>query len=754
MFQPNSVIAGRYQVIRLVGQGGMSNLYLCHDRKYNNAIVVIKEMTAAYSDPKEQQMAVELFHREAKLLASLNHRHIPKVYDYFQFAGKYYLSMEFIDGEDLAQKLEASKGPLPENQVLEWGEQMSTVLFYLHKHDPPIVFRDVKPSNIMLTDQGVKLIDFGIARHFDQAKKGDTMRIGSPGYAPPEQYAAQTDPRSDIYALGVTLHHALTGRDPTATQTPFLVPPARNLNPALSEATAAMLARATQLSPEDRYQNILEMKNDIKQILQRGKQSTRVVGAPPPPPGPAVAQALTPGAVPPAAAVAPAVAAVAAVAAAAAAQGATGPAGQAATPAAGQPASNAAAPGGVAPNVATPAKKRRGPGKGILLVALVLLLMGGGLFAAGPTGRQKVMDTLKSWVSSIPRGGGDSSPEDSMRKILLGGDPSALLPLLTNGGLDKLSEDKKALYRLNLLVANIQDPAAPARIVHLFYPADLVGTPAEEGLFRGAARATAAANSSGGVDKKLLIVLPRTFEAGQLDDAIAELTSEKEPEGGQRFLVVDPASESAALGPEQKSLPVFVLGQAEGTAGLSKLEEGKGLDAVFSLDKLEPAKLLWAAAGEPPTGSKAEKVEFNDTSEGMNRLLQRAAAEQATVVVEAGRVAKLQGLAAEGRLLLLGVGADSLPELPPGVKAEAVVLGSPLRETLAGSNSFVFSPSDGLDLAQARVFDAVLLTGLWDKGYSGITVTRAPDGKDSPGLTVRYRWTASGWVPALERDVK
>ena len=203
MFQPNAVIAGRYQVVRLVGQGGMSNLYLAYDRKYSNASVVVKEMTASYSDPKEQQMAVDLFHREAKLLASLNHRHIPKVFDYFQFAGKYYLSMEYIDGVDLAVKLEEQNGPLPEKQVLEWGEQIATVLFYLHKHEPPIVFRDVKPSNIMISSQGVKLIDFGIARHFDQAKKGDTMRIGSPGYAPPEQYAAQTDPRSDIYAFSM-----------------------------------------------------------------------------------------------------------------------------------------------------------------------------------------------------------------------------------------------------------------------------------------------------------------------------------------------------------------------------------------------------------------------------------------------------------------------------------------------------------------------------------------------------------------------
>ncbi|MCA9797294.1 MAG: serine/threonine protein kinase, partial [Candidatus Eremiobacteraeota bacterium] len=281
MFAPQTIIASRYEVIRLIGQGGMSNLYLCRDRKYNNAIVVIKEMTASYSDPNEQQMAVNLFHREAKLLASLNHRHIPKVFDYFQFQGKYYLSMEFVDGDDLGKQLSERPGPMGEREVAELGSQMATVLYYLHVHKPPIVFRDVKPSNIMMTKDGVKLIDFGIARHFDVSKKGDTMRIGSPGYAPPEQYSGQTDPRSDIYALGVTLHHALTGRDPTTTQTPFILPPPRDLNPKISQRMADIITRATRLDPSDRYQNMLEMKRDLKTVLTGQTGGTRVVAGPP-----------------------------------------------------------------------------------------------------------------------------------------------------------------------------------------------------------------------------------------------------------------------------------------------------------------------------------------------------------------------------------------------------------------------------------------------------------------------------------------
>lgn len=749
MFQPNSVIAGRYQVIRLVGQGGMSNLYLAYDRKYNNAIVVVKEMTAAYSDPKEQQMAVELFHREAKLLASLNHRHIPKVYDYFQFAGKYYLSMEFIDGEDLAQKLEKTKGPLPEAQVLEWGEQIATVLFYLHKHDPPIVFRDVKPSNIMLCEQGVKLIDFGIARHFDKNKKGDTMRIGSPGYAPPEQYSQQTDPRSDIYALGVTLHHALTGRDPTATQTPFLVPPARNLNPALSEATAAMLARATQLSPEDRYQNILDMKNDIKQILSRGKQGTRVVHGPPaPPPGPAVA---------PAAGIA-----VGAAGAAASPAATPAPPGPAATPSAAPPAAvstagtPAAPPASGAPAAgtapaATPARKRRRL-KPLLLAASVLLLVTGGLFLAGPEGRQAAGEKLKSFFASLPRGGSpESAIADALQNAVKTGNPQSLLSLFSDGQLANLSQDKQALYRLNLLAAGVAGPDSPATIVHLLYPEGLEQDGQADGLYRVAARAVAAINGGGGIEKSLLVVLPRAYRAGALDAALSRLSRDATATSGQPVVILDPASEAAGLSPQNKALQPFVLAPSDpgGLPWLATLPAGQENRSLFDLASAsgELGKVLWAATGEPPAG-KVEKVEFVDSADSLNRLLQRSQTEQATVVVEAARLKDLQGLSEEGRLLLLAIGPDSLPDLPPGRKAQALVLGSPLRP-VAGARGTAF-PSGELKPAEARLLDGLHLATIpAEQSYSGLTVSKSSKAKDQPGVPVLYRWTASGWVPDL-----
>ena len=268
MLPPGQRIGNRYQIERMFGQGGMSNLYLARDLSQGGAIRVIKEMTARYNDPNEQKMAEELFKREAQLLATLSHPNIPKVFDQFTFGGLYYLSMEYVQGEDLGKILANRNGPLPEKDVANWGAQMATVLYYLHRQNPPIVFRDVKPSNMMISGSQVKLIDFGIARTFTSAKKGDTMRIGSPGYAPPEQYSGQTDPRSDIYALGVTLHHAVTGRDPTATQTPFLLPPARSLNPSVSPEMAAIIERATQLEPEKRYPSMIEMKRDLQVVLR------------------------------------------------------------------------------------------------------------------------------------------------------------------------------------------------------------------------------------------------------------------------------------------------------------------------------------------------------------------------------------------------------------------------------------------------------------------------------------------------------
>ncbi len=272
MLSPGAIIGTRYKVIRLLGQGGMSNIYICEELTSSGVpsgqIWAVKEFTATYADPQEQRAALANFEREAYLLRQLSHPNLPKIREYFQYQGKYYLAMEYLQGSDLGKILE-QRGSLPELEVADLGLQMTTVLYYLHCQKPtPIIFRDVKPSNIIVCNGKIKLIDFGIARLFKPGKRGDTMRIGSPGYAPPEQYQGQTDLRSDIYALGITLHQCLTGQDPTLSPNPFVVTPVLTLNPQVSPDLAAIIQKAIELIPEKRYQSMLEMKEDLRRFLK------------------------------------------------------------------------------------------------------------------------------------------------------------------------------------------------------------------------------------------------------------------------------------------------------------------------------------------------------------------------------------------------------------------------------------------------------------------------------------------------------
>lgn len=278
MLSPGAIIGTCYKVNRLLGQGGMSNIYICEEQTPSGSpsgqVWAVKEFTATYADPREQQAALANFQREAYLLGQLSHPNLPKIRDYFQFQGKYYLAMEYLQGSDLGKILER-EGSLPELKVANLGLQMTTVLYYLHCQKPtPIIFRDVKPSNIILCGDKIKLIDFGIARLFTPGKRGDTMRIGSPGYAPPEQYAGQTDLRSDIYALGMTLHQCLTGQDPTLSPNPFVVVPVLSLKPQASPELAAIIQKAIELVPEKRYQSMLEMKEDLRRFLKVGRSSS------------------------------------------------------------------------------------------------------------------------------------------------------------------------------------------------------------------------------------------------------------------------------------------------------------------------------------------------------------------------------------------------------------------------------------------------------------------------------------------------
>jgi serine/threonine protein kinase len=276
-----AVLQHRYEIIKVLGVGGMGAVYLTRDLRFSGVTrtCAIKEMISTTPDPHVRRLAVQSFEREANLLVQLNHPGIPTISDFFSESVRSYLVMEFVDGEDLESVLESTEGMLKEEAVLDWAIQVCDVLVYLHTQKPPIVFRDLKPSNIMLrkTENKIALIDFGIAKAFESGQKG-TM-IGTEGYSPPEQYKGIADPRGDIYALGATLHHLLTKRDPRL-EPPFTFheEPPRLLNPALAQATNDVIMKALEYDVDKRYQSALEMKRAFEAAL-RGDAAGRPTSA-------------------------------------------------------------------------------------------------------------------------------------------------------------------------------------------------------------------------------------------------------------------------------------------------------------------------------------------------------------------------------------------------------------------------------------------------------------------------------------------
>ena len=248
-----TLLASRYQLMSRIGQGGMGAVYKATDTRFNNRPIAIKEMSSAGLPPARLQEAETAFEREAHLLADLLHPNLPRIYDSFTENERSYLVMDFIEGETIEEYLEhIGGGPLPLETVLKWAEQLCDVLNYLHTHQPPIIFRDLKPANVMISENGhIYLIDFGIARIFKPGKQHDTVALGSPGYAAPEQYGkAQSTPRSDIYSLGALLHHLLTGVDPS--EQPFFFRPASQLNPAVDPDLEALLQQMLEMDAEKR----------------------------------------------------------------------------------------------------------------------------------------------------------------------------------------------------------------------------------------------------------------------------------------------------------------------------------------------------------------------------------------------------------------------------------------------------------------------------------------------------------------------
>lgn len=269
----HTLLKQRYEILEKVGQGGFGAVYKAKDLLFSSALRAIKEMDDHQLSPQERQEAIAAFRREAHMLARLMHPNLPRIYDHFEEQQRWYLVMDYVDGRTLDHVLSKSpEGKLPVEQVVQYALQLCKVLHYLHTQTPPIIFRDLKPTNILVTDEDhVYLIDFGIARLFKPGKEKDTVALGSPGYAAPEQFGkAQTTAQADIYSLGATLHHLLSGRDPS--ETPFIFPllqlEARN---SMTEALADLVRQMVAIEKEKRPANVQEVQQ-VLTTLQQAKQ--------------------------------------------------------------------------------------------------------------------------------------------------------------------------------------------------------------------------------------------------------------------------------------------------------------------------------------------------------------------------------------------------------------------------------------------------------------------------------------------------
>lgn len=282
---PGVVVEGRqarYEVLSTVGRGGMGVVYRAR-RSSDGAIIALKEMRPADASKLENEdEARSLFAQEAELLLQLSHPNIVAAYEVFEWEGRPYFIMEFVTGPTLEKKLRDANAPAFEQDAVRWAIEMARVLHYLHSQNPPIIYRDLKPANVILTPEGViKFIDFGVARTYKARKAKDTVAIGTYGYAPREQYGnRQTDARSDVYTLGATLYHLLTNLGPVPLRTPE-AGSIQQHNPSVSPATEQVVIKAMQQEPDQRYATAREMEIALERCLQRAAPPPQ---APPPPP--------------------------------------------------------------------------------------------------------------------------------------------------------------------------------------------------------------------------------------------------------------------------------------------------------------------------------------------------------------------------------------------------------------------------------------------------------------------------------------
>jgi serine/threonine-protein kinase len=282
-----TILNGRYEIVRKIGGGGMGAVYLASDNNLGGVLRAVKEMVQSHIEEEQQEKAINDFKRESMILSTLDHASIPTIYDYFYDAdeGRFYLVMKYISGGDLSSRIRsAPEGKIDEKSVVQWAIQITDVLDYLHNQPSTIVYRDLKPSNIMIDGNSgrIMLIDFGIARSISQKEEKGVTAVGTMGYAPPELFSGNVEPRSDVYSLGSTMFHLLTGADPQSN--PLLIfdfqknPRPRQINSQLSDQIERIIMRAVEYSADARFASAGEMKTVLEDHLANLKSGNVTYG--------------------------------------------------------------------------------------------------------------------------------------------------------------------------------------------------------------------------------------------------------------------------------------------------------------------------------------------------------------------------------------------------------------------------------------------------------------------------------------------
>jgi eukaryotic-like serine/threonine-protein kinase len=282
-----TILNGRYEIVRKIGGGGMGAVYLASDNNLGGVLRAVKEMVQSHIEEEQQEKAINDFKRESMILSTLDHASIPTIYDYFYDAdeGRFYLVMKYISGGDLSSRIRsAPESRIDEKSVVQWAIQITDVLDYLHNQPSTIVYRDLKPSNIMIDGNSgrIMLIDFGIARSISQKEEKGVTAVGTMGYAPPELFSGNVEPRSDVYSLGSTMFHLLTGADPQSN--PLLIfdfqknPRPRQINSQLSDQIERIIMRAVEYSADARFTSAGEMKTVLEDHLANLKTGNVTYG--------------------------------------------------------------------------------------------------------------------------------------------------------------------------------------------------------------------------------------------------------------------------------------------------------------------------------------------------------------------------------------------------------------------------------------------------------------------------------------------